>query len=111
MALKDKRKVLKRNCELERISSDILLRDKGGRLICKGTHRDIKSLRQSVSFPMKHIPLTNFKWEIPAAMVVTVPKNIDSRSEVSLLYNYFNLILFIEIQIYCGSIKILTFVN
>ena len=54
--------------------------------------------------------MTNFKWEIPAAMVVTIPKDIDLRSEVSFIFDHL-MFLFIEIQIYCRSVKIITSEN
>jgi hypothetical protein len=32
----------------------------------------------------KEIPMTNFLWEIPAAMIVSVPNEIEDRNEVSI---------------------------
>ena len=54
------------------MSSDIVLRDNKGRLISKGTHKNINK-RASVSSQEEMIPMTCFKWEIPPAMVVSIP--------------------------------------
>jgi len=90
-----------------RMSSDIILRDNKGRLISRGTHRDLKSVRQSLNSSFNETPMTNFRWEIPPAMVVSIPKEIDQRNEVSILiYVFVNCFFILEIQIYCKLVKI-----
>ena len=38
--------------------------------------------------------MTNFSWEIPPAMVVSIPKEIEERNEVSILIYLFKLIFY-----------------
>jgi hypothetical protein len=38
--------------------------------------------------------MTNFSWEIPPAMVVTIPKEIDERNEVSILIYLYQVIFY-----------------